>query len=72
MPPSAGPTRARYTLDAEVTGDERLADAFRKVQMMHAGVAGQAEGMLGLKDAEPRLTDVRAGGVAAQGNPGDV
>ena len=40
--------------------------------MMHAGVAGQAEGMLGLKDAEPRLADVRAGGVAAQGDPGDV
>jgi hypothetical protein len=72
MPPSEGPTRARYALDAEVTGDERLADVFRKVQMMHAGAARQAEGRLGLKDAEPRLTDVRAGGVTAQRDPGDV
>ena len=55
-----------------MTDDEQLADVFRKVQKMHAGVAGQAEGMLGLNDAEPRLTDVRAGGVAAQGDPGDV
>ncbi|MBD0356341.1 MAG: hypothetical protein ICV57_04080, partial [Rubrobacter sp.] len=52
--PCEGPTRARYALDAEVTGDERLADVFRKVQVMHAGVTGQAEGMFGLKDAEPR------------------
>ncbi len=63
---------ARHALDAEVTGDERLANVFPKVQKMHAGVAGQAEGMLGLKEAEPRLADVRAGGVAAQGDPGDV
>ncbi|MBD0356704.1 MAG: hypothetical protein ICV57_05930, partial [Rubrobacter sp.] len=34
----------RYALDAEVTGDERLANVFPKVQKMHAGVAGQAEG----------------------------
>jgi hypothetical protein len=63
---------ARYALVAEVTGAERLADVFRRVQKMHAGVPGQAEGMLGLKDAEPRLTDVRASRVAAQGDPGNV
>jgi len=30
---------ARYALDAEVTGDERLANVFPKVQEVHAGVA---------------------------------
>jgi hypothetical protein len=32
---------ARYALDAEVAGDERLADVFRKVQKMHAGSPGR-------------------------------
>ena len=44
---------ARYALDAEVTSDEGLANVFPKVQKVHAEVAGQAEGMLDLKDAEP-------------------
>ena len=30
------------------------------------------DALLGLNGAKPRLADVRAGGVAAQGDPGDV
>jgi hypothetical protein len=30
------------------------------------------DALLGLNGAEPRLAGVRAGGVAAQGDPGDV
>ncbi len=65
-------TCAGYVLGAEVAGNENLADFFREVQRTHARVAERAEGMLVVRDDEPRLTNVRSNAIPTEGDPGDV
>jgi len=65
-------TCAGYALDAEVAGNDNLADFFREVRRTHARVAKRAEGMLGVRGDEPRLTNVRLNAIPTEGDPGDV
>lgn len=46
----------RYALDAESSGDERLAAFFREVQTMQTQIAERAKGLLGI-DAPPRQSE---------------
>jgi hypothetical protein len=63
---------AGYALEAEVTGNEQLADFFRDVQRTYTSVAGRAEEMLDSGGEGRTPTGVRPGGVPAEGDPGDV
>lgn len=51
-----------YALDAETTGDERLAAFFREAGVLQAQLAERAKGMLGIPES----------GVAPEPPPGDV
>jgi hypothetical protein len=58
----------RYALDAETTGDERLAAFFRETQVMQSQIAERAKGLLGILEPPPEFgttspaTDTTASG----------
>src|SRR5437660_3010556 len=70
-----------YLVDAEAAGDENLAAFFREARAMHAALAEQAKGHLGIGGTTPEdITEgVPAGGatiesgvLASGGVPGDI
>ena len=63
-----------YAVDAEATGDERLATFFREAQGVHVGVAEQAKGLLGILEGAPEAGRYSAGTESAGGGipMGDV
>lgn len=63
---------AGYALDAEATGNERLAGFFREVQGTHARIARRAKGVLVVPDDEHHPAGVRSSSIPAEGDPGDV
>ena len=63
---------ATYALDAEATGDRRLADFFREVQETYRRVAGEAQKMLEDGDEGRLPSGVRPGNTPAEEDPGDV
>jgi hypothetical protein len=67
----------RYAADAEVTGDERLADFFREAQAMQAQLAERAKELLGILESPPEfgatLGNVLPGAEVSPGVPtGDL
>src|SRR5687768_17894277 len=56
----------RYAADAEVTGDERLADFFRDAQAMQAQLAERTKELLGIPESLPEF------GAAPGAAPGGV
>ena len=52
----------RYAADAEVTGDERLAEFFREAQVMQAQLAERSKELLGIPESPPEF-GVTPGGV---------
>ena len=57
----------RYAADAEVTGDERLADFFRDAQAMQAQLAERTKELLGIPESLPEFG--AAPGAAPRGVP---
>lgn len=45
----------QYALDAEATGDERLAAFFREAQVAQAQIAERAKGLLGIIEPPPEF-----------------
>jgi hypothetical protein len=45
----------RYAADAEVTGDERLAEFFREAQVMQAQLAERSKELLGIPESPPEF-----------------
>lgn len=64
-----------YAIDAEATGDERLAAFFREAQDAQTQIAQRAKRLLGIVEAPPETgigpEDI-SGGVPPEGSPGDV
>jgi hypothetical protein len=67
-------TAGVYAVDAEATGDERLAAFFREAQGVHVGAAEQAKGLLGILEGAPEEGSYSAGTESAGGGipTGDV
>lgn len=66
-------TCAGYALEAEASGNNRLADFFREVQKMHASIAERAEEMLGARCDEAGSDEPRSSTLAqSDPDPGDV
>ena len=62
----------RYALDAETTGDERLAAFFRETQVMQSQIAERAKGPLGILEPPPEFGASSATDTTASGSTPDM
>ncbi len=62
----------RYALDAETTGDERLAAFFRETQVMQSQIAERAKGLLGILEPPPEFGASSATDTTASGSTPDM